>query len=306
MQPLWTEQYQPTEPTDFPQPYLSTLLNAVDQSETNILLSGPNGVGKSVAARTITDKSHTINVSDIFAKTKQELQDEYDKFNDNTLSKRDLINQIINEIAGYTTVENTYKTIILENMEDARTDFQHALRRIIERNAKTTRFIITTRHPSQLITPIKSRLFQIHIRPPDNNEILQITQNIDAPDDVIQYTWQQHKPNVRQFLLTLQTAHPNITVDNIKQTINDQYDETIDELLEYTVNNNTAEIRETVTTLFDDGYTADQLLNTLVQHAVQSYDSQQVKQLCKAISNNAPRVHNSIDPKIQVINILTT
>jgi len=63
------------------------------------------------------------------------------------MAKRDMINRVLKESASYAPMSGEYKTVLLDNAEAIREDFQQALRRVMEQHHRTTQFVIATRQP---------------------------------------------------------------------------------------------------------------------------------------------------------------
>ena len=195
--PLWTDTYAPAL-ADLPQSELrESLTRAVDEP-LNLILHGPAGAGKTAAVRALARETHAdpdndlveLNVADVFGRTKQAVSDDprFASFitpkRRRNSSKADLINHVLSESASYAPVSGGYKTVLLDNAEGVREDFQQALRRVMERHHRTTQFVVTTRQPSKLIPPIRSRCFSIPVRAPTTAEVVAVLERIVASEDV--------------------------------------------------------------------------------------------------------------------------
>jgi replication factor C small subunit len=171
---------------DLPQPEVREYLQKAVSEPINLVLHGPAGSGKTAAVRALARQAHDdtdndlveINVADFFGMTKKEISEDprFASFITNkrrrNSSKADLINHVLKESASYKPVSGTYKTVVLDNAEAIREDFQQALRRVMEQYHETTQFVVTTRQPTKLIPPIKSRCFPVAMRAPTEEEIV--------------------------------------------------------------------------------------------------------------------------------------
>jgi replication factor C small subunit len=195
--PLWTERYAPGL-ADLPQSEVREYLQKAVNDPINLVLHGPSGAGKTAAVRALAREAHEdpdndlveINVADFFGMTKKEIANDprFSSFIDNkrkrNSSKADLINHVLKESASYSPVSGTYKTVVLDNAEAIREDFQQALRRVMERHHEATQFIITTRQPTKLIPPIKSRCFPVALRAPTVPEIVDVLEGIAEAEGI--------------------------------------------------------------------------------------------------------------------------
>ena len=165
--PLWTEAHAPTL-ADLPQPGVRDALTGAVDEPMNLVVHGPEGAGKTAAVRALAREAHAdpdndliaVNVDDFFSRTKTEIKNDprFAPFLEgrSRLSKRDMINRVLKETASYASVSGEYKTLLLDNAESIREDFQQALRRVMEQHHRTTQFVVATRQPSKLIPPIRS------------------------------------------------------------------------------------------------------------------------------------------------------
>ncbi|WP_160132938.1 AAA family ATPase [Halococcus salsus] len=222
--PLWTDDHAPAL-ADLPQADVRNSLSRAVAEPLNLVLHGPPGAGKTAAVRALADETHThaddlveLNVADFFGRTKKEVSEDprFSSFitpkRRRNSSKADLIKHVLTESASYAPVDGTYKTILLDNAEAIREDFQQALRRVMERNYKTTQFVITTRQPSKLIPPISSRCFSIPVRAPTTDETVAVLESIveaegvEYDHDGLEYVAGYADGDLRNAILGAQTA----------------------------------------------------------------------------------------------------
>jgi len=223
--PLWTESHEP-EIDELPQEEVRDNLDRVLAEPMNLVVHGPVGSGKTAAVRALTRVAHEspdadrieINVADFFDMSKSEISDDprFSQFIDSkrrrNSSKADLINHVLKESASYSPMAGEYKTVVLDNAEGMREDFQQALRRVMEQYYGATQFVIVTRQPSALIAPIRSRCFPIPVRSPTPEEIVTVLQRIaehegvDYDADGLEYIAGASGGDLREAILSAQTT----------------------------------------------------------------------------------------------------
>lgn len=196
-EPLWTDAYAPTI-ADLPQDGARQYLQRAVDEPLNLVLYGPPGAGKTAAVRALAREAHAdvegdlieLNVADFFDRTKKEVSED-PRFSSFISSKRrrnsskaDLINHVLKESASYAPVAGSYKTLVLDNAEAIREDFQQALRRVMERHHETTQFVITTRQPSKLIAPITSRCVPLAMAAPTDEEVIDVLEGIAESEEI--------------------------------------------------------------------------------------------------------------------------
>jgi replication factor C small subunit len=300
-QPLWTETHAPdleALPQDDVREYL---LNATAEP-INLVVHGPPGVGKTAAVRALARQAHEdpdndlieLNVADFFGRTKSEIRADprFGHFLEgrSDLSKRDMINHVLTESASYAPVSGEYKTLLLDNAEEIREDFQQALRRVMERYHRSTQFVVATRQPTKLIPPLRSRCFPVPMRAPSTEEIADILATIADAEDVeydregVEYVAGYADGDLREAILGAQTTATQadeITMNAAYETLGDVgLDDRIQTMLETAEAGNFTDARgELDDLLVDDGLNGHEVLTEILSVARSRYDGPRLARL---------------------------
>jgi len=221
--PLWTDVHAPTL-AEIPQDDVRDYLERGVEEPINLVVHGPPGAGKTAAVRAMAREAHAdpdndfvvLNVADFFDRTKSEITDDprFAPFLEghSNLPKRDMITRVLRESVSYAPVSGDYRTLLLDNAEVIREDFQQALRRVMERHHQTTQFVLATRQPTKLIPPIRSRCFPVAMRAPTDAEIVDVLADIADSEDIeydreaLSYVAAYADGDLRAAILAAQTA----------------------------------------------------------------------------------------------------
>jgi len=292
--PLWTDVYAP-DLDELPQDDVREYLQRGVDDPLNLVLHGPPGSGKTAAVRALAAEAHDdpdndlieINVADFFDRTKTEIKND-DRFasfleGKSSMAKRDMINHVLKESASYAPVSGTYKTIVLDNAEAIREDFQQALRRVMERHHQTTQFVITTRQPTKLIPPIRSRCFPVPVRAPTHEEIATVLERIAIAEDVvfdengIKFIAGYADGDLRKAILGAQTTYEEegeITCTAAYEVLGDLgTDDQVKEMLDAAEAGEFTDARSTLDDLLvDEGLSGEEVLEDVLRIAQSRYD----------------------------------
>jgi len=287
--PLWIDTHAPTL-TEIQQTDARDRLRRAVDEPMNLIVQGPAGVGKTAAVRALAAASHAepesdlieINVADFFERTKKEIRTDprFEGFlrGKSRMAKRDMIHHVLTESAAYAPMSGTYKTVLLDNAEAIREDFQQALRRVMEKHHQTTQFVIATRQPSKLIAPIQSRCFPIRLRTPTTDETMAVLETIceregvSYDDDGLEFIASAAGGDLRRAILATQTTaveSESVTMTAAYETLGDVGDdEAIREALAAAREGELKTARGTIEDLLEDGgYDGPGLLRELLRVA---------------------------------------
>jgi replication factor C small subunit len=293
--PLWTEEHAPAL-SELPQSEVRDRFERAIQEPMNLVVHGPKGSGKTAAVRALTRETHEkpeadrveINVADFFGMSKKELASDprFARFIDakrrRNSSKADLINHVLKESASYSPVSGDYKTVVLDNAEGMREDFQQALRRVMEQYYEATQFVIVTRQPSSLIPAIRSRCFPIPVRSPTPEEIVGVlepiveAEGVDYDTEGLEYVAGAADGDIRAAILGAQTTAEQageITMNTAYETLSAVgVDERVGEMLTDAEAGEFTDARSTLDELLvDEGYSGTEVLDDVLTVARSRY-----------------------------------
>ncbi|WEL28279.1 AAA family ATPase [Haloferax volcanii] len=329
--PLWTETHAPGL-DDLPQPEVRDRLRRAVDEPMNLVVQGPPGVGKTAAVRALAREAHAdpendlieLNVADFFNRTKKQIRADprFEQFLDgrSRMAKRDMINRVLKESAGYAPMSGEYKTIVLDNAESIREDFQQALRRVMEQHHRTTQFVITTRQPSKLIPPIRSRCFPVPMPAPDDEALEAVLEHIfdaegvDYEEGSLRVFANASNGNVRNAILAAQHAANNadtVTSNELISALGDVgFDDELKTLLINAREGDIKDARKTLTTLLDDeGYEGQELLRDILRVAdstPERFADGELARLHELAGQVDLDISTGIDDRLHITHLLTS
>ena len=326
--PLWTETHAPAL-DDIPQPTARKHLQGAIEEPMNLLVHGPKGAGKTAGVRAYAEAVHAnpdadfteINVADVFDMTKKEVANDprFSSFIDSkrrrNSSKADLINHVLKESASYSPMSGSYKTILLDNAEGIREDFQQALRRVMEQYYEATQFVIATRQPSALIPPIRSRCFPVVMRAPTHEETVSVLRELvaaeDAPhdDDGLEYVAGYAEGDLRSAILAAQTTYEDegeITMDAAYAALNAvEADDAVEDMVEAAEAGRFTDARSALDDLLvDEGYGPEDVLEELLDVARSRYSGQRLATVHELAGETDMALTDSANERIQLSRLL--
>lgn len=326
--PLWTDKHAPSV-AELPQSASRERLQRAVGEPMNLLLQGPPGIGKTAGARALAREVHDdpeadlieINVADFFSRSKKEIKADprFSGFlaGKSRMAKGDMINHVLTESASYAPVSGSFKTVLLDNAEAIRADFQQALRRVMEQHHRTTQFVFTTRQPSKLIAPIRSRCFPIPMRAPTTDETIAVLESICEAESVsydeagLEFVASAADGNLREAVLTAQTTAAGtgeLTMQTAYETLGDiGDDEALASVLTAARNGELSTARSTVDELLSEsGYDGQSLLRELLRvgRSRSALSSDAVARLHKLAGEADLELTEGLDDKLHLMHLL--
>jgi DNA polymerase III delta prime subunit len=201
---LWVEEYRPKTIDDciLPQSLKTLFTSFIQKGElSNILLSGPPGIGKTTVAKALCDQ---LNCDWIMINGSQE-------------GGIDVLRNKIQNFASTVSLSGGKKVVILDEADYLNPQStQPALRGFIEEFHKNCRFILTCNFKNRLIDPLHSRFSTIEFRinPKDKPKLasklferavyILKEHNIDYDEPVLAELIKKHFPDFRKLINELQ------------------------------------------------------------------------------------------------------
>lgn len=324
---LWTERHAPAL-AEIPQADARDRLQRAVDEPMNLVVHGPPGAGKTAAVRALAREAHEdpendlveINVADFFDRTKKEIREDprFAQFLDgrSRMAKRDMINRVLKESASYAPVSGEFKTVVLDNAEAIREDFQQALRRVMEQYHRMTQFVIVTRQPSKLIAPIRSRCYPVPVRAPTAAEIEGVldgildTEAVTYDADGLEFLAGYADGDLRKAVLSAQTTaaqHEEVTMQAAYEVLDGVgHDDDLSMALTAATEGNFADARSTIDDLLDEGYDGEELLQELLRVARSEYSGEKLTRLHRIAGEADLDLIAGSDDKIHLTHLLSS
>ncbi len=211
---LWVEEYRPKTIDDciLPQSLKTLFTSFIQKGElSNILLSGPPGIGKTTVAKALCDQ----------------LNCDWVMINGSEESGIDVLRSKIKNFASTVSLSGGKKVVILDEADYLNPQStQPALRGFIEEFHKNCRFILTCNFKNRLIEPLHSRFSTIEFRIANKDKpklasklferavyILK-EQNVDYDEPVLAELIKKHFPDFRKLINELQRYSVSGKIDS--------------------------------------------------------------------------------------------
>lgn len=181
---------------DFKNTYIENIIDNLNiHNMTNFLIYGPKGSGKSVniysMLSTIIDKgiynirkNQFISEGITFNYIISDYHLEFDPYFYGNNDKHFVSNFLKNYISTNNILYDIPKIVYIKNADYLSTQTQMSLRRMIEKNNITTRFIFECSALNKIIDPLKSRFYIIRNPTPEINKIKSVINNIISINNI--------------------------------------------------------------------------------------------------------------------------
>ena len=273
---LWVEEYRPKTIDDciLPQSLKTLFTSFVQKGElSNILLSGPPGIGKTTVAKALCDQ----------------LNCDWVMINGSEEGGIDVLRSKIKNFASTVSLSGGKKVVILDEADYLNPQStQPALRGFIEEFHKNCRFILTCNFKNRLIDPLHSRFSTIEFRinPKDKPRLasklferavyILKEQNVDYEEPVLAELIKKHFPDFRKLINELQRYSVsgkidsgilvNISDENLKTLLSHLKGKDFTEMRKWVVHNLDNDPVKIFRRIYDSMY--DHLQPATIPHAV--------------------------------------
>ncbi len=176
---MWIEKYRPRRLDDIEgQAEVVELLRSFAERKElpNLLLWGHRGVGKTTSVLALANELYgsyenliRVECSDFIEQRKKWLREDklFRRYYDESKSAMVIFKDMMREYAALAPINARFKMLVFCNADMLPADIQQALRRIMERFSRTSRFIFVTTRPGAIIPAIRSRCLNLHFLPLD-------------------------------------------------------------------------------------------------------------------------------------------
>ena len=185
----------------------------------------------------------------------------------------------------------------------------------MERYHRNTQFVLTTRQPTKLIAPIRSRCFPVPVRAPTVAETVTVleriaeAEGIEYDDDGIEYVAGAADGDLRRAILGMQTTHEKqgaVTMQAAYETLGEVgHDDRLTEMLDDAEAGDFSDARSTLDDLLvEEGFTGEEVLTAVLRVGRSRYDGERLAELHRLAGEVDLDMAEGADDRIHLSHLL--
>lgn len=236
-----------------------------DPSMPNIMLAGPQGIGKTALAVAFAKEKYGAD----------EWQNYVLQLNASDERGIDTVrNRIKDQFAQMSMVGNhDFKIVILDEADAMTNDAQTAMRRVMEDYADITRFFLLCNYPNKLIDPIQSRCNVFRMQPLGTSDVADLLQDVCEREgygyerDQLEHIATASDGDARAAIQMLQgsTVHGEVTTKFIDVMVRGVRFDDVKEIVDNAVAGDRNAAMEKMDDLIEEGVSPRELCEALIE-----------------------------------------
>lgn len=210
-----------------------------------------------------------------------------------------------------------FKIVILDEADSMTPEAQNALRKVMEKMSKITRFCFICNYINQIIEPIASRCFKLKFKPIKSIAIykkikyISELENLNVRDDCLHALIEISEGDARRTIMNLQNLkylikyNPNITAHEIIQMNGSVDIVQFNNLFNICLKGNNNQIMNLTKQLCREGFVMKSILKYLMESIINNDIEDKIKaKLLHELCNTDKKLSEGCDEYIQLLHIL--
>ena len=222
---------------------------------------------------------------------------------------RYLIQDVVKEYAkkmplNVFTSNKSFKSVLINNVDNLSYYAQTSLRRTMEKNSETCRFIMWCRSLSRVIDPIRSRCHYFRINAPTDKELIELIARISFSES-IKINFNDYNEIIRISNRNIKKVFWMLEFKKLNESYKTSYDDTIQEIVNYLLTydiKSILDIRELLYNIMITNISGTQIIKDIIKEL---YEKDIVSDECKLnfAEISAKFEHNLIRGRREIIHL---